>query len=170
MNNQWLVKTMLESSFMNLKKIFLPTLTVCVLFVSLSSLALANELKSLEYSSLSNGKLDLIFTFSTDIKEPESFTIDEPSRIVVDFADVTNGLDKKTENINLGPTKSVSVVEAGDRTRAVINLSEKTNYSLFQESNRVIISINGATQDKSLHDNLSQIEIIDFKCGANGEG
>jgi type IV pilus assembly protein PilQ len=170
MNNQWLVKTMLESSFMNLKKIFLPTLTVFVLFVSLSSLALANELKSLEYSSQSNGKLDLIFTFSSDIKEPESFTIDEPSRIVVDFADVTNGLDKKTENINLGATKSVSVVEAGDRTRAVINLSEKTNYSLFQESNRVIISINGATQDKSLHDNLSQIETIDFKRGANGEG
>jgi type IV pilus assembly protein PilQ len=171
MNNQWLVKTMLESSFMNLKNLFLPTLTVFVLYVSLSSLALANELKSLEYSSLSNGKLELIFTFSSDIEEPESFTIDEPARIILDFADVTNGLTKKTENINLGSTKSVSVVEAGNRTRAVINLSEKANYSLSHESNIVIIAVNGANQHKTVNENkLSQIEDIDFKRGVEGEG
>jgi type IV pilus assembly protein PilQ len=171
MNNQWLVKTMLESSFMNLKNLFLPTLTVFVLYVSLSSLALANELKSLEYSSLSNGKLELIFTFSSDIEEPESFTIDEPARIILDFADVINGLTKKTENINLGSTKSVSVVEAGNRTRAVINLFEKANYSLSHESNIVIIAVNGANQHKTVNENkLIQIEDIDFKRGVEGEG
>jgi type IV pilus assembly protein PilQ len=56
----------------------------------------AASLDSVDYSSLPDDKTRIILTFSESIEAPESFSIDDPARIVLDFAGITNKLDKKS--------------------------------------------------------------------------
>ena len=49
---------------------------------------------------------------------PTGFSIQSPARIALDFPGISNGMGRSTIDINQGNLKSVSVVQAGDRTRA----------------------------------------------------
>ena len=95
----------------------------------------------MEYSSLLGDKAQITVTFSASIEQPNSFSIDEPARVVLDFTGVKNQLNKKTQAINIGATSSISTVEAGDRTRMVINLLQKVPYTIEHNGNKVVITI-----------------------------
>ncbi|MBL1321685.1 MAG: type IV pilus secretin PilQ [Methylophaga sp.] len=132
--------------------------------------AFATDLKSLGYSSLPGEKAQLVLTFSESVGDPNSFSIDDPARIVLDFAGVSNKLDKKTQQINVGATRSVSTVESGDRTRMVINLSQKVPYTIEHDGNVIIVTIDGGAKQKSVARNTNyQVENIDFRRGETGE-
>ncbi|WP_292751999.1 AMIN domain-containing protein, partial [Methylophaga sp. UBA4204] len=64
------------------------------------------------------------------VEKPESFATDEPARIVLDFHGVSNKLNETTQQINNGQTRSIATVEAGERTRMVINLLRKLPYEI----------------------------------------
>jgi type IV pilus assembly protein PilQ len=132
--------------------------------------ALAAELQSLGYSSMPGEKVQLVLTFSEPIAPPNSFSIDNPAKVVLDFANVSNKLDKKTQQINVGATRSVSTVEAGDRTRMVINLTQKTPYTIEQDGNVVIVTVDGGTQRVATGGTTNyQVEDINFRRGEAGE-
>lgn len=114
-----------------------------VLFASFS---VAADLQSIGYSSLPGEKAQIVLTFSEAIDELDSFAIDDPARIVLDFAGVTNQLDKKTQQVNIGLTRSVSTVEAGGRTRMVINLVQKAPYTIDQDGSVVMVTVDGGSQ------------------------
>jgi type IV pilus assembly protein PilQ len=59
---------------------------------------------------------------------PTGFSIQSPARIALDFPGVANGMGRSTVDINQGNLRSVSVVQAGDRTRVVLNLKQATPY------------------------------------------
>ncbi len=59
---------------------------------------------------------------------PTGFSIQSPARIALDFPGVTNGMGRSTVAINQGNLKSVNVVQAGDRTRVVLNLKQIATY------------------------------------------
>jgi type IV pilus assembly protein PilQ len=151
------------------KKSFVTLFTVFLFQFCMFNQALANELHSLDYASVGKGNVQILLTFSESIATPESFTIDNPARIVVDFPSVINNLSKKTEKINIGSTQSVSVVEAGGKTRLVVNLVSKSKYSLTQEANKLTISINDSEKQAS-EEQINTIQEVDFKRGNNGEG
>ena len=52
----------------------------------------------------------------------ESYTIEDPSRIVLDFPDTRSGLDLKRYALSQANATSVMVLESGDRTRMIVNL------------------------------------------------
>lgn len=134
------------------------------------SVSFAAALQSVGYSSLPGEKAQLVLTFSESIADFDSFAIDEPARIVLDFTDVTNELDKKTQQVNIGLTKSVSTVEAGGRTRMVINLIKTTAYTIDHDDNVVMVTIDGASPKASAVVNGDrQVSNIDFRRGENGE-
>ena len=135
----------------------------------LGTQALAAELRTLGYSSMPGDKVQLVLTFSEPIATPNSFSIDNPAKVVLDFANVSNKLDKKTQQINVGATRSVTAVEAGDRTRMVINLSQKTPYTIEQDGNVVIVTIDGGNQKVATGSINYQIEDINFRRGETGE-
>lgn len=135
-----------------------------------TSLSFATALQSVGYSSLPGEKAQLVLTFSESIADFDSFAIDEPARIVLDFTDVTNELDKKTQQVNIGLTKSVSTVEAGDRTRMVINLIQTAAYTIEHDDNVVLVTIDGVKPKTSTAENGDrQVSNIDFRRGENGE-
>lgn len=131
----------------------------------------AADLQTLGYSSLPGDKTQLILTFSEPVESPTSFVIDDPARVVVDFPGVSNKLDKKTEQINVGMTQSVSTVEAGDRTRVVVNLVSKSSYTISQEANVVMITIGGGVNATKVNSDVASNEVTDveFRRGKEGE-
>lgn len=59
---------------------------------------------------------------------PTGFSIQSPARIALDFPGVANAMGRSTVEVNQGNLKSVSVVQAGERTRVVLNLKQPTAY------------------------------------------
>jgi len=146
------------------------TFSIVSMMTMVSVIASAADLQSVDYSSLPGDKTRLVLTFSEPVDKPKTFSIDDPARVVLDFAGVKNLLDKKTEQINVGATKSISTVEAGERTRMVINLNQKVPYNIEQDGNIVMVTIDGASQSKaSATKGRYQVTDIDFRRGEKGE-
>lgn len=144
--------------------------SIVSIMAMMSVMAAAADLQSVGYSSLPGDKTQLVLTFSEPVEKPNAFSIDDPSRVVLDFVDVKNLLDKKTEQINIGATNSVSTVEAGERTRMVIKLNQKVPYKIEQDGNIIMVTIDGANQSMiSSESGKYQVEGIDFRRGEKGE-
>jgi type IV pilus assembly protein PilQ len=123
-------------------------------------------------SSLPGEKAQIVLTFSESIDEPSSFSIDDPARVVLDFAGVKNQLDKKTQQVNIGMTRSISTVEAGDRTRMVVNLIQKAPYVIEHHDNVVMVTVEGGSQyvTESVSGQDREVVDVDFRRGEQGEG
>ncbi|THF61383.1 MAG: type IV pilus secretin PilQ [Methylophaga nitratireducenticrescens] len=142
-----------------------------------SGFASANELQSLDYSTLSGNKGLITLTFSEAVETPESFATDEPARIVLDFRGVSNKLSETTKQINSGQTRSIATVEAGERTRMVINLLRKLPYQVEVEGNVVKVMLNDNTSVASARTGSAAsapqtgnaVTDIDFRRGEQGE-
>ena len=59
---------------------------------------------------------------------PTGFSIQQPPRIAIDLPGVGNAMGRNTVDINVGNLRSVSVAQAGDRTRLVLNLKQASGY------------------------------------------
>jgi type IV pilus assembly protein PilQ len=70
---------------------------------------------------------------------PTGFTIQSPARIALDFPGVVNGIGRSAIEINQGNLRSANVVQAGDRTRVVINLKQAASYQARTEGNSLLI-------------------------------
>ncbi|CAN5853124.1 type 4a pilus secretin PilQ [soil metagenome] len=116
-------------------------------------------------------------------KAPLGFSISNPARIALDFADTTNGTGKTAVDIGIGDLRNVNVVEATGRSRLVFNMNKPLNYATTVEGNSVIVTIDGsggiATPVNSV--GLPVVSVapmkvkqnlrdIDFRRGAQGEG
>ena len=152
-------------------KAFLLTLFTMV-FASISTQLMAAVLESVGYSSLPGEKAQIVLTFSEAIEEPSSFSIDDPARVVLDFAGVKNQLDKKTQQVNIGMTRSISTVEAGDRTRMVVNLVQKAPYVIEHHDNVVMVTVEGGSKyiTESVTGQDREVVDVDFRRGEQGEG
>lgn len=69
-----------------------------------------------------------------DLKEPlatapAGFSVAKPAKIAFDFPSTANGLGKNSLVFKEGDLQSVNVVEAGGRTRLVLNLTRSMKYS-----------------------------------------
>ena len=69
-----------------------------------------------------------------DLKEaleklPAGFSISSPAKIALDFPSTANGLGKNSQVLNEGDLTSMNIVQAGERTRLVLNLVKNMNYS-----------------------------------------
>jgi type IV pilus assembly protein PilQ len=115
-------------------------------------------------------------------KPPIGFSITSPARIALDFAATTNATGKTAVDINLGDVRNVNVVQAGERSRLVFNLSRPLNYATVVDGNAVIVTIDGSG-GLATAVNASGVPVaatpsaskpmlrdIDFRRGVNGEG
>lgn len=76
---------------------------------------------------------------------PTGFSIQSPARIALDFPGVTSSMGRSTVDVNQGNLKSVSVVEAGDRTRVVVNLKQSTTYKTQIQGKSLLIVLDSAS-------------------------
>jgi len=70
---------------------------------------------------------------------PSGFTIQSPARIALDFPGVASAMGRSTVEMNQGNLKSVSVVQAGERTRVVLNLKNPAAYKAEIQGKSLLI-------------------------------
>jgi len=81
-----------------------------------------------------------------DLKEaltavPTGFTIQTPARIALDFPGVSNSMGRSALELNLGNLRSANVVQAGERTRVVLNLKASTAYTAQIQGKSLLITL-----------------------------
>ena len=81
-----------------------------------------------------------------DLKEaltavPTGFQIQTPARIALDFPGVSNSMGRSALELNLGNLRSANVVQAGERTRVVLNLKASTAYTAQIQGKSLLITL-----------------------------
>lgn len=145
---------------------------------SLSALA-ENVLQDVRYASAPGGKVDITLEFSEPVGDVQAFTTDTPPRIAMDLPGTSNGLDQRRIVIGSGATSAVSAVEAGGRTRVVVDLFRPAGYTTRAAGNLLVLTVDGGAQPNSLATGPDptkkvatdlQVANIDFRRGENGSG
>jgi len=114
-------------------------------------------------------------------KLPAGFTINTPPRIAFDFPDTANGMGKSVQDFTAGDLRSANIVQAGNRTRLVINLNQMLTYDSKIDGNNLLISLHDKPADivasktarfAEAKQGAQQHELRDigFRRGKNGEG
>ncbi|MGE4348131.1 MAG: type IV pilus secretin PilQ [Candidatus Berkiella sp.] len=146
--------------------------------------AYALQLRAVQVSSIEGNRIKVNLKLSHPITEPKNFAIENPAKIVLDLPGVKNGLasDAARAEYNLGAVRRVSVVEADNRTRVVIDLNESVPYQMSVEGSDVNIVIAAGIPAAQSTDPFSghafakkiagqfSINNIDFRRGAQSDG
>ena len=77
-------------------------------------------------------------------RPPSGFAIQSPARIALDFPGLTNAIGRNLVDFNRGNVRSANVVEAGDRTRVVLNLGQAANYQTRIEGKALLVVLEPA--------------------------
>lgn len=172
---------------MSAKKMF-RVMAMAVALCSFSALALdgsesTNSIEAISASSESGKLVVKVALKSPPQGQPAAFTINTPPRIAFDFPNTANGLGTSMQTFGEGDLRSANIVQAGSRTRLVINLAQMVGYDTRVEGNDVLITLQprgiggGAEPVPAAHfaDALSSAQShslrdIDFRRGKNGEG
>jgi len=112
---------------------------------------------------------------------PTGFAIQSPARIALDFPGVANGMGRSTVDVNQGNLKSVSVVQAGERTRVVLNLKQAAAYRTEIQGKSLLVMLEASAAGTSspatsptFAENKSRdsapIKDMDFRRAADGAG
>jgi type IV pilus assembly protein PilQ len=72
---------------------------------------------------------------------PSHFSIANPARLVFDLPNIGNGLGYNSKTLNEGGLRSLNVVEAGDRSRLVLNLDKLSRFELRQDDKFLYITL-----------------------------
>ncbi|MBW8306516.1 MAG: type IV pilus secretin PilQ [Thiobacillus sp.] len=141
-----------------------------------------NAVQSVETTTLPGGKVVVRVTLQKALTAtPAGFTVGNPPRIALDLPDTGNAMGRNTVEANLGPLSSVNVVQAGTRTRLVLNLNKSVEYEARIDGKTLLIAL-GDVGVGSAPVNVSprfaeaapgvarhSIRDIDFRRGAAGE-
>jgi type IV pilus assembly protein PilQ len=98
-----------------------------------------NAIQSLTGGMQSGSEIIRIETSEPLSAVPTGFTIQAPARIALDFPGVINAMGRSTVEINQGNLRSANVVQAGDRTRVVINLKQPAAYEARLDGKAVLL-------------------------------
>lgn len=143
---------------------------------------LSNKIENVDFSTLPGGRVAIrIKTTQPLANPPAGFTLNNPSRIALDFPNVANGLSKSNISADQGALKSVTLAQGKERTRMVLNLSKSVGYNASASGNEVTIilqaseanasaSIETKFAEPSLGQQQFAINNVDFARGKNGEG
>lgn len=159
----------------------LPYLSLSFLAAFFSASLFATDLQSLDVAALPGDKVELKLTFDEPVLAPRGYTIEQPARIALDLPGVSNKLGAKNKELGVGNARSVTVVEAKDRTRLIINLTSLSPYSTRAEGNNIFVVVGeGAVSAVPVAPLVKPVKVyssqeraisnIDFQRGEQGEG
>ena len=156
----------------------------------MAPIAWGAALQDVKFSELPGDRVEIRLQFDEAPSSPQGYTIEQPARIVLDFADVENALSQKKFNMAMGSVNSAVVVAGGNRTRLIVNMSELEPYATRIEGSDLVMEVGGAaraaeaapaatagntaavlSKPKNRFDKaVSEIQNIDFRRGDAGEG
>lgn len=164
----------------------LSRLSVAFMAALLSPVVLAANLQGLDVASLPGDRVELKLSFDEPVTAPRGYTIEQPARIALDLPGVSNKLGSKNRELGIGNARSVTIVEAKDRTRLIVNLTSLAPYSTRVDGNDLFVVVGDsaaaprpaaapvaatpAPAKKTYGPQAKAISNIDFQRGEQGEG
>jgi type IV pilus assembly protein PilQ len=151
--------------------------------------AFSNRIEGLEVAE-QGGTLYVRLTLSEALASPPpSFSVANPARIAFDFAGTANGLGRNVQTIDQGDLRSANIVQVGDRTRLVLNLTRVGPYEARVQGRDLIIALSPAVSRAAQSSVVNEVAAnfaeprasaaavgglavrdINFRRGAGGEG
>jgi type IV pilus assembly protein PilQ len=112
---------------------------------------------------------------------PPNFTVANPARIAFDFPKTVNALGRNAQDIGQGELRSMNLIQAGDKSRLVLNLRRSVVHEARVDGRNLVITLQTAAasatpSDKTAHfaegraDTKHAIRDVDFRRGRGGEG
>ena len=115
---------------------------------------------------------------------PTGFTTQSPARIALDFPGASNAMGRSLVDINQGNLKSVNVVQAGGRSRVVLNLKQATSYRAEIQGKALLVQLDPVATSASTAGtpkptavfaeagttDVMPIKDVDFRRGPDGSG
>jgi type IV pilus assembly protein PilQ len=103
------------------------------------------------------------------------------ARIAVDVPGASNAMGRNAVEMNIGNLRSVNVVQAGDRSRLVLNLKTPTNYKLQIDGKALVVALDPVAQTataasqpatfaESRNREAQPLKDMDFRRGPDGSG
>ena len=142
-----------------------------------------NSIESVNVSPLSGGKVVVRVGLKEALAAPPAgFTVNNPPRIAFDFANTGNALGRNVQEISDGDVRRINIVQAGNRTRMVLELTRALSYETQIDGKTVLITLQGATAtateasgqrfaaEASAADQKHSLRNVDFRRGNAGEG
>lgn len=165
------------------------TLLLGGVFLTLAVPSLASQLNDIQFSELPGSRLQLRLSFSDVPPEPTGYTIEQPARIVMDFAGVESVLPQKKYSLDIGAARSAVIVSGENRTRLILNLDELPVYTSERVGNQVVLEVGADAATTAMvaaapvHSSTNvggnpkfkaasnvAISNVDFRRGESGEG
>ncbi|HVZ42390.1 MAG TPA: type IV pilus secretin PilQ [Ramlibacter sp.] len=157
--------------------------SLCVLAAAAFALpALAQPVVENVSGSIQGGTEVIRVDFSQPLTAlPSGFSIQSPARIAIDVPGATNGMGRNAVDVNLGNLRSVNIVQAGDRTRLVLNLKTATGYKAQLQGKSLLVALDTvgvaapqpagpAAFAESRNREAQPLRDLDFRRGPDGSG
>ena len=181
----WIMRaTAVQTALHRLPAVLVAYASACVLVLCLPLPAVAQPTNTIQAVTGSvQGGTEVI---RIDLAEPltavpTGFSIQTPARIALDFPGIGNSMSRNAVDMNLGNLRSANVVQAGERTRVVLNLKASTAYkaeiqgkSLFITLEPVVAAAPTANAPPAFAENRNReilpLKDLDFRRGADSSG
>jgi len=148
--------------------------------------AIAATMEAIEFSSLPGDRTEIRMKFDGTPPDPKGYTIESPARIALDLMDTKSALTTKYHSLGIGNAREVTVVEAKDRTRVIVNLTQLVPYETKTEGNTLFMYVGAGnpqgipsperfgdadvTNSSAAAPPDSRVTDVDFRRGEGGEG
>lgn len=147
-----------------------------------SDLAVINGVNAIDVSTVQGGVMLVKVTVDESFDSvPVGVSLNNPFRIYFDLHNISNALDKNLIEIDEGKLNSINIVEVGDRTRLVLNLSKLMSQEVSVEDNTFLIKLGVIAESMAVGSIThfpegdpnkvnNSLRDIDFQRGVHGEG
>lgn len=142
----------------------------------------SNRIRSIDISNIQNGEVVAKLTLDHPLPTlPMGVSLSNPFRIYFDFYQVANGMGKNIQEAAEGDLRSINIVQVGDRTRVVLNLSKLMRHDIRAIDNTLFIRLVAVAENQIVNaavrfaegtpnKQMNSLRDIDFRRGTNGEG
>ncbi|VVP70630.1 type IV pilus secretin PilQ [Pseudomonas sp. B21128] len=107
----------------------------------LSPMVQAANLKALDVAALPGDRVELKLSFDGPPPQPKGYTTESPARIALDLPGVASQLASKNLDLGSGNARTATVVEAKDRTRLIVSLTQLAPYDTRVEGNYLFVVV-----------------------------
>lgn len=150
-----------------------------------SAQSTSNQILAINAASQGDGMLLKIEMKNPLLAPPAAFSVANPARIALDFPDTVNALGRSSQTVNEGTIRSLNIIEAGNRTRVVVNLTSNQTHKVRLEGQAVLVSLSPVPQTSEegnrfqtttevtsprMRETATGITNINFRRGKDGEG
>jgi len=156
-----------------------------LVLASPAALAQNNQIKQMEANVIGEQTVFTVDLQGPLAQQPADFTTQNPAKIAIDFFDTGFAAGRAQYDYGGKLVKSANVMQIGDRTRVVLNLSRTATYRTEVRGNQFVVMLDNVRQTAStaaptfapatmtpvaMAANRPSIRNIDFRRGTDGAG